>query len=56
VLKADCEKNPGDKLNLQHEILLVCREALPRHKVPATIKVVPSLAVAETGKLLRTHE
>ena len=56
VLKADCEKNPGDKLNLQHEILLVCREALPRHKVPATIKFVPSLAVAETGKLLRTHE
>jgi len=40
---------------LQKDILLYCREALPAHKVPAAIKFVPSLAVAETGKLIRHH-
>lgn len=40
---------------LQSDILRLCRETLSSHKVPATINFVPSLAVAETGKLIRNH-
>ncbi len=40
---------------LKDDILKFCREALPRHKVPAAISFVPSLAVAATGKLTRRH-
>jgi acyl-coenzyme A synthetase/AMP-(fatty) acid ligase len=40
---------------LQQDILLFCRKALPSHKVPAAIKFVPAVAVAETGKILRYH-
>jgi acyl-CoA synthetase (AMP-forming)/AMP-acid ligase II len=36
-------------------ILAHCRAALPRHKVPAAIKFVPSLDVAATGKLARRN-
>lgn len=32
-----------------------CRESLPPHKVPAAIGFVASLAVSETGKLVRRH-
>jgi acyl-CoA synthetase (AMP-forming)/AMP-acid ligase II len=35
------------------EILETCRRALPPHKVPAAIRVVPSLAVAPSGKIVR---
>ncbi len=38
---------------LRDDILNLCRGALPRHKVPASISLVPALAVAATGKLLR---
>jgi acyl-coenzyme A synthetase/AMP-(fatty) acid ligase len=41
--------------NLRLEILTHCRQVLPSHKVPAVINFVPSLAVAETGKLMRGH-
>jgi acyl-coenzyme A synthetase/AMP-(fatty) acid ligase len=41
--------------DVRSEILRLCRETLPSHKVPATINFVPSLAVAETGKLIRLH-
>ena len=40
---------------LRIDILRLCREALPSHKVPATINFVPALAVADTGKLIRFH-
>jgi acyl-coenzyme A synthetase/AMP-(fatty) acid ligase len=40
---------------LHHDILRLCREALPSHKIPAAINFVPALAVAETGKLIRRH-
>jgi len=39
---------------LRDDILNLCRGALPRHKVPASISFVPALAVAATGKLLRS--
>ena len=41
--------------NLQQEILELCRSALPQHKVPALIHIVPALTVDATGKLARLH-
>ena len=38
---------------LKSEIILSCRQALAAHKVPATIRLVPSLDIAESGKLAR---
>ena len=35
------------------EILQLCRDVLAKHKVPAAIRFVPSLAVAASGKLAR---
>ncbi len=40
---------------LQTEVLLLCREALASYKVPVAINVVNDLAVAESGKLVRSH-
>ena len=52
VLKA--ERGPEARhLEVRDEILKLCREALPRHKIPAAISFVPALAVAATGKLAR---
>ena len=41
---------------LERTIKQFCRESLPPHKVPTTIRFVPTLAVSETGKLVRRHE
>jgi acyl-coenzyme A synthetase/AMP-(fatty) acid ligase len=51
------EPNAGnkDERQIKQEILLLCREELPSHKVPAIISFVPALAIAETGKLIRRH-
>jgi acyl-coenzyme A synthetase/AMP-(fatty) acid ligase len=43
----------GHAGRLEHEILQQCREALPKHKVPAVIHFVGSLPVADTGKMVR---
>jgi acyl-coenzyme A synthetase/AMP-(fatty) acid ligase len=45
----------GDARALQNDILLLCREALSSHKVPAAIRFIPSLIVAESGKVLRCN-
>jgi acyl-coenzyme A synthetase/AMP-(fatty) acid ligase len=39
--------------SVEREILEICRRALPRHKVPATIRFVAALAVNASGKLRR---
>lgn len=52
VLKSAPEAACGE---VRIDILRHCREALPSHKVPATINFVPALAVADTGKLIRFH-
>jgi acyl-coenzyme A synthetase/AMP-(fatty) acid ligase len=52
VLSSDCA---GGELALKNDILELCRHTLPRHKVPAAISFVPTLAVAATGKLTRRH-
>lgn len=44
-----------DVRQLQGDILLLCREALPAHKVPAAINFIPALTVAESGKIMRRH-
>jgi len=41
--------------SLTREILDCCREALPAHKVPAAIRIVPSLEVTAAGKLDRAN-
>jgi len=48
---SDCAAECGGQL--EHEILQLCREALPRHKVPAAIKFVGELEVAASGKIVR---
>jgi acyl-coenzyme A synthetase/AMP-(fatty) acid ligase len=45
----------GELNRVKGDILQFCREALPRHKVPAAISIVPALDVAATGKLARHH-
>ena len=40
---------------LKNEIRELCRQSLPRHKVPASIRFVPALDLAATGKLVRCH-
>jgi len=37
------------------QILEVCREVLPSHKVPVTLRAVDSLRITSSGKLARTH-
>jgi acyl-coenzyme A synthetase/AMP-(fatty) acid ligase len=55
VLESSSGTAGKDVRELHQDILRLCREALPSHKVPAAINFVPALAVAETGKLLRRH-
>jgi acyl-coenzyme A synthetase/AMP-(fatty) acid ligase len=40
---------------LKAEILAVCRESLPAHKVPVTVRVVPSLPLTPAGKVARSN-
>jgi acyl-coenzyme A synthetase/AMP-(fatty) acid ligase len=54
VLKADCAR-AGGELQIKNDILALCRDALPRYKVPAAISIVPALDVGATGKLARRH-
>jgi acyl-coenzyme A synthetase/AMP-(fatty) acid ligase len=55
VLKTAAQSSDHDPRGLQHDILLLCRDALSPHKVPAAINFVPALAVAESGKLNRRN-
>jgi acyl-coenzyme A synthetase/AMP-(fatty) acid ligase len=40
---------------LKNEILRACRASLPPHKVPASLRFVPSLEVTPAGKLVRSN-
>jgi acyl-coenzyme A synthetase/AMP-(fatty) acid ligase len=55
VLKKHENSINGKDRKLEQEILKICREALPRHKVPAALRFVAALAIAETGKMGRSH-
>jgi acyl-coenzyme A synthetase/AMP-(fatty) acid ligase len=39
---------------IRTEILEICRQTLAPHKIPATVRCVPSLEVAAAGKLVRS--
>jgi acyl-CoA synthetase (AMP-forming)/AMP-acid ligase II len=53
VLNTEQEMPEARQFALKDDILQFCREALPRHKVPAAISFVAALNVAATGKLRR---
>jgi acyl-coenzyme A synthetase/AMP-(fatty) acid ligase len=55
VLKAETHSAREADRKLEVEILQLCRDVLPRHKVPAAIHFVPELALAATGKMVRCH-
>lgn len=55
VLKPEEQSATESIGTLEREIQRLCRDTLPAHKVPAIINFVPALAVAESGKLMRSH-
>ena len=55
VLRSAAGPESDGHRQIQQDILLLCREELAPHKVPATINFVATLAVAESGKLIRRH-
>jgi len=55
VLKPETERANGHAAGLEQDIIGLCRDTLPPHKVPARITFVPELTVAPSGKLVRPH-
>jgi acyl-coenzyme A synthetase/AMP-(fatty) acid ligase len=55
VLRSAAGPESDGHRQIRQDILLLCREELASHKVPATINFVTTLAVAESGKLIRRH-
>jgi acyl-CoA synthetase (AMP-forming)/AMP-acid ligase II len=55
VLNTDPGAVNGPGREIEQEILRHCRASLPRHKVPAAITIVASLALASTGKIARRN-
>jgi acyl-coenzyme A synthetase/AMP-(fatty) acid ligase len=55
VLKSQYADTGGELAAVKGDILKLCRDALPRHKVPAAISFVAALDVAATGKLARRY-
>ena len=56
VVLADDKDSPGERPQgdvLTREIIEACRRGLPAHKVPAMVRIVPSLEVSAAGKLVR---
>jgi acyl-coenzyme A synthetase/AMP-(fatty) acid ligase len=55
VLRAAPSSAARDVASIREAILQICRDSLPQHKVPAVIKIVPELALSETGKMMRRN-
>jgi acyl-coenzyme A synthetase/AMP-(fatty) acid ligase len=53
VLKSEPDCVSAQQIEVRNDVLKLCHEALPRHKVPAVIRFVATLGVAGTGKLTR---
>jgi len=55
VLKAESDRSGAcdEIVDFKREILRICHDSLPAHKIPATIRFVPALEVAAAGKLAR---
>jgi acyl-coenzyme A synthetase/AMP-(fatty) acid ligase len=58
VLRSDLGLSdpPGRVEALKSEILKACHRSLAAHKVPAAIRLVPSVEVTASGKLARLVE
>jgi acyl-CoA synthetase (AMP-forming)/AMP-acid ligase II len=50
-----CGSGCVDAAVVKEEVTALCRSHLARHQIPSAIRIVPSLAIAESGKLLRRH-
>ena len=50
--KPAADGNPDE---FRKEILALCRDALPAHKMPASIRIVAALDVGVSGKLARVR-
>ncbi|MBV8840335.1 MAG: long-chain fatty acid--CoA ligase, partial [Alphaproteobacteria bacterium] len=50
----DSEVGPQDHDSLKASLIAHCKAALPAHKVPALIKIVPVIVVGQAGKVART--
>jgi acyl-coenzyme A synthetase/AMP-(fatty) acid ligase len=55
VLQGSSQGEEASARALQEDILLLCRETLSSHKIPAAINFIPDLNIAESGKLLRRN-
>ncbi len=55
VLLNDAAEGQKRGKDVEREILEICRDVLPEHKVPAVIRFVPTLEVAASGKLIRSY-
>jgi acyl-coenzyme A synthetase/AMP-(fatty) acid ligase len=53
VLKDETGWPDGSIVDIQREILQMCRDHLAPHKIPRTIRFVPALDIAGAGKLAR---
>jgi acyl-coenzyme A synthetase/AMP-(fatty) acid ligase len=49
---SDAGERPSEEA-LTRELIASCRRVLPAHKVPALIRIVPTLEVSASGKLVR---
>jgi acyl-coenzyme A synthetase/AMP-(fatty) acid ligase len=55
VLRGPLDQPVERTSGLKQEILQVCRNSLPQHKVPAAIRFVPSLDLSPAGKAARHY-
>ena len=57
VLRQELETSEagGHLSELKEEILQFCHEHLAKHKIPATIRFLPTLDVGAAGKLVRPN-
>lgn len=60
LVAADIVLKPAEEISgalpeIKNEILALCRETLPAHKVPASIRFVPDLNMAAAGKIERAN-
>jgi acyl-coenzyme A synthetase/AMP-(fatty) acid ligase len=55
VLKGESDRCAAcdEIVDFKREILQLCHDSLPPHKIPATIRFVPALEIAAAGKLAR---
>ena len=53
VLKQDSAATPDATDRITAELLESCRRSLPPHKVPSTLRIVPTLELTPAGKLVR---